>query len=109
MFLDRRRFLNGSWPRPGRQARAVDVRTGSCGILVQARPDRLGEALEAVMALGRIELVGRDLTGRLTLALPAADQAGVARTLNTISQLPGVLSATLTAGAAAWSRPEERS
>ena len=55
--------------------------------------------LRAIMALGRIDLVERDARGKLTLALAAADPAGVALTLNSISQLPGVLSATLTAAA----------
>ena len=69
----------------------------ACGILVQAHPARLDEAVAAIMALGRIDLVERDAKGKLTLALAAADQSRLALTLNTISQLPGVLSATLTA------------
>jgi nitrate reductase NapAB chaperone NapD len=95
MVLDRRRFLSGGWPT-GRPARELDHNATSCGVLVQARPGRLDEAVAAIMALGRIDLVARDARGRLTLAFPTADPAGVALTLNSISQLPGVLSATLT-------------
>lgn len=98
MVLDRRRFLTGGWPS-GRHTEAIDQRGASCGILVQANPARLDQAVEAILAVGRIVLVERDPRGKLTLALAAADQAGVALALNAISQLPGVLSATLTAAA----------
>lgn len=98
MVLDRRRFLTGGWPT-GRSTREPDCDAASHGILVQARPARLDEAVAAIMALGRIDLVERNAKGRLRLALGAADEAGLALTLNTISQLPGVLSATLIAAA----------
>ena len=103
MVLDRRRFLTGGWPT-GRLAREPGCDETSCGILVQAQPDRLDEAIDAIMTLGRIDLIERDARGRLTLALPGADRADVALTLNSISQLPGVLSATLTGAAPSRTR-----
>lgn len=104
MVLDRRRFLTGGWPT-GRRADRLGRNAASCGILVQAQPVRLDEAVAAIMTLGRIDLVERDQKGKLTLALAAADEAGLALTLNTISQLPGVLSATLTASSRDEVRP----
>jgi nitrate reductase NapAB chaperone NapD len=105
MVLDRRRFLTGGWPT-GRRTQELDRNAASCGILVQAQPARLDEAVAAIMALGQIDLVERDAKGKLTLAVAAANEAGLALALNTVSQVPGVLSATLTA--AAPSRDEAR-
>jgi nitrate reductase NapAB chaperone NapD len=96
MVLDRRRFLTGGGPSATRADEVVQ-RAASCGILVQAHPDRLDQAVAAIKALGRIDLVQHGSPGRLTFALEAADAAGVSLALNAISQLPGVLSATLAA------------
>ena len=64
-------------------------------ILVQARPERLGEVEAAILALPDCEIYGRDPRGKLVVVVDAADAGALGTTLNTIALLPHVHSASL--------------
>ena len=91
--VDRRTFLNGRWTtQPGDgQGAACEI----ASILVQARPDRIDAAANAIEALPGAQIYGRDPKGKLVVVVEAPDVGGIGATLNTISLLPDVLSAAL--------------
>jgi nitrate reductase NapD len=64
-------------------------------ILVQARPDRLDAVEAAIVALSGCEIYGRDERGKLVVVVDAPDASSLGATLNTISALPNVYSASL--------------
>ncbi|MBR0798347.1 chaperone NapD [Bradyrhizobium jicamae] len=77
-------------------------------ILVQARPDRLDAVASAIMALRGCEIFGRDDRGKLVVVVDAPDAGSLGSTVNTISTLPDVYSASLVfhaVDAAASDRP----
>lgn len=91
MILDRRRFLTGGWPT----SHAPKARQGQpvpCTIVVQLRPDRIDATLAAVAAREGVDVVDRNATGRVILALSGAAARDIAVTLAIMSDLPGVLS-----------------
>jgi nitrate reductase NapD len=64
-------------------------------ILVQARPQRLGQVEAAIVALHGCEIYGRDPLGKLVVVVDAPDPGALGTTLNTIALLPDVYSASL--------------
>jgi nitrate reductase NapD len=64
-------------------------------ILVQARPERLDEVEAAVLALSGCEIHGRDPRGKLVVVVAAFDAGALGSTLNAITLLPHVHSASL--------------
>jgi nitrate reductase NapD len=64
-------------------------------ILVQARPDRLDAVATAITALRGCEIYGRDDRGKLVVVVDAPDAGSLGSTVNAISALPGVYSASL--------------
>jgi len=64
-------------------------------ILVQARPDRLVEVEASIVALAGCEIYGRDPVGKLVVVVDAADAGALGSTLNSISLLPDVYTASL--------------
>jgi len=64
-------------------------------ILVQARPDRLGEVEAAILALPGCEIFCREVCGKLVVVVDAPDAGRLGTTLNTIALLPHVHAASL--------------
>ena len=64
-------------------------------ILVQARPDRLDAAAQAIAALPNTQIYSRDPRGKLVVVIEAPNVGTIGTTLNTISMLPDVLTAAL--------------
>ena len=64
-------------------------------ILVQARPERLDEAAQAIEALPGTQIYSRDPKGKLVVVIEASDVGSIGATLNTISLMPNVLTAAL--------------
>ena len=64
-------------------------------ILVQARPEQLGEVEAAIVALAGCEIHGRDPRGKLVVVVEAENAGALGSTLNTIALLPHVHSASL--------------
>jgi nitrate reductase NapD len=90
-LVGRRAFLHGRWgsdPAPGA---AFEI----ASILVQARPERLDEVAGAIEALPGTQIYSRDARGKLVVVVEASGTDRIGATLNTISLLPGVLTAAL--------------
>ena len=64
-------------------------------ILVQARPGRLDAVASAIMALHGCEIYGRDDRGKLVVVVDTPDAGSLGSTVNAISTLPDVYSASL--------------
>jgi len=64
-------------------------------ILVQARPERLADVAAEITALKGCEIHGRDPRGKLVVVVDAPDTGSLGTTLNTISLLAHVHSASL--------------
>ena len=64
-------------------------------ILVQARPECLTEVEQAILALAGCEIHARDIRGKLVVVVEAPDTGTLGTTLNTITLLPHVHSASL--------------
>jgi nitrate reductase NapD len=64
-------------------------------ILVQARPERLGDVEAAIVALAGCEVYGRDPKGKLVVVVDSPDAGALGTTLNTIALLPDVFTASL--------------
>jgi len=89
--VGRRAFLHGRWgDDPARDA-AFEI----ASILVQARPERLDEVAAAIAALPGTQVYSRDTRGKLVVVVEASGTDRIGSTLNTISLLPGVLTAAL--------------
>jgi len=91
--IDRRKFMNGGWIGPDDDRPAANVEIAS--ILVQTRPERLGAAARAIEALPGTQIYSRDPKGKLVVVIEAPDTGSVGATLNAISSLPHVLTASL--------------
>lgn len=89
--VDRRNFINGRWARAGAAEAAAEI----ASVLVQARPERLDAVAQAIEALAGTEIFSRDPKGKLVVVIEASDVGSIGTTLNTISLLPGVLTAAL--------------
>jgi nitrate reductase NapD len=91
--VDRRAFLSG---RVGNQDPIIAPPGGEiASILVQARPEWLGEVEAAIVALDGCEIHGRDPKGKLVVVLDMPDSGMIGSTLNIIALLPHVYSASL--------------
>jgi len=64
-------------------------------ILVQARPECLTEVEQAILALAGCEIHARDIRGKLVVVVEAPDTGTLGTTLNTITLLPHVHTASL--------------
>ena len=64
-------------------------------ILVQARPERLDAVASAILALRGCEIFGRNDRGKLVVVVDVPDAGWLGSTVNTISALPDVYSASL--------------
>jgi len=64
-------------------------------ILVQARPERLGDVEAAIVALRGCEVHARDARGKLIVVVDAPDAGSLGTTLNAIALLPHVHTASL--------------
>jgi nitrate reductase NapD len=91
--VDRRAFLSGRVAHPDPIIPPPGGEIAS--ILVQARPERLGEVEAAVVALEGCEIHGRDPKGKLIVVMDMPDAGMIGSTLNTIALLPHVYSASL--------------
>jgi len=91
--VDRRAFLNGRWVAPAAVHSSSTAEIAS--ILVQARPERLDTAAQAIAALPGAQIYGRDPRGKLVVVLEGANIGAIGSLLNTISLMPDVLTAAL--------------
>lgn len=91
--IDRRAFISGRLVDPDRVIAPPGGEIAS--ILVQARPEHLGEVEAAIAALAGCEIHGRDLKGKLVVVMDAPNAGVIGTTLNTIALLPHVYSASL--------------
>ena len=92
-MLDRRALISGRVVNPDALITPGDAEIAS--VLVQARPERLGQVEAAIAALGGCEIHARDPKGKLVVVIEAETTGAVGSTLNTIALLPDVLSAAL--------------
>ncbi len=89
--VGRREFLHGRWKNDPAPGAAFEI----ASILVQARPERLDEVAGAIAALPGAQIYSRDARGKLVVVVEASGSDRIGATLNTISLLPGVLTAAL--------------
>jgi nitrate reductase NapD len=91
--IDRRTLITG---RVLTAERVVAPPGGEiASILVQARPERLDQVADAILALAGCEIHGRDPRGKLVVVVDAPDAGSLGTTLNTIALLPHVHAASL--------------
>ncbi len=91
--IDRRAFMTG---RVIETDRVIAPPGGEiASILVQARPEHLGEVEATIAALDGCEIHGRDPKGKLVVVIDTAQAGVIGTTLNTIALLPHVYSASL--------------
>jgi nitrate reductase NapD len=91
--LHRRAFISGRIARPDPLVGPPGAEIAS--VLVQARPERLGQVGEAITALAGCEIHARDPRGKLVVVIEAASASAVGATLTEIALLPDVFSASL--------------
>ena len=91
--IDRRALMSGRLADPNRLIAPPGGEIAS--ILIQARPERLGQVEAAVLALAGCEIHGRDPKGKLVVVIDAPDAGVIGTTLNTIALLPDVYTASL--------------
>ena len=91
--IDRRALITGRIINPDRVVNPPEGEIAS--ILVQARPEHLDEVEAAIVALRGCEVHGRDPRGKLIVVVDAPDTGSLGTTLNTISMLPHVHTASL--------------
>lgn len=91
--IDRRALITGRLP----QAEPVVAPPGGeiASVLVQVRPERLVSAAHAIAGLAGCEIHQRDVRGKLVVVVDAPDAGSLGCTLNAISALPDVYSASL--------------
>jgi nitrate reductase NapD len=91
--VNRRKFINGRWKT------SEDHQAPACfeiaSILVQAWPQRLEAAAQAIEALPGTQIYSRDARGKLVVVIEATDVGTIGRMLNTIALMPDVLTAAL--------------
>jgi nitrate reductase NapD len=91
--IDRRALTTGHLAKPDRVVTPPGGEVAS--ILVQARPERLGDVEDAITALNGCEIYGRDPRGKLIVVVDTTDAGSLGTTLNTIALLPDVYTASL--------------
>lgn len=91
--IDRRAFMTG---RVIETDRVIAPPGGEiASILVQARPEHLADVEATIAALDGCEIYGRDAKGKLVVVIDTAHSGVIGSTLNVISLLPDVYSASL--------------
>jgi len=90
--VGRREFLHGKWSDAAQPSGAAFE---IASILVQARPERLDEVATAIEALPGTQIYSRDARGKLVVVIEASGSGPIGETLNTVSLMPGVLTAAL--------------
>jgi nitrate reductase NapD len=93
LAIDRRAFISGRVVDPNRVVMPPDAEIAS--VLVQARPERLTQVEAAIAAIAGCEIFGRDARGKLVVVIETSDASTIGSTLNTITSLPDVYSASL--------------
>jgi nitrate reductase NapD len=93
LAIDRRAFISGRVLDADRIVTLPNAEIAS--VLVQARPERLAKVEAAIAVLAGCEIFGRDARGKLVVVIETSDANAVGSTLNSIAQLPDVLSASL--------------
>ena len=91
--IDRRALITGRIINPDRVVTPPEGEIAS--IIVQARPENLDEVAASIAALAGCEIHGRDPKGKLIVVIDAPDAGSLGTTLNTISLLPHVHTASL--------------
>ena len=91
--IDRRALITGRILNPDRVVPPPGGEIAS--IIVQARPENLEEIATAIVSLAGCEVHGRDPKGKLIVVVDAPDTGSLGTTLNTISLLPHVHTASL--------------
>jgi periplasmic nitrate reductase NapD len=91
--IDRRALITGRLPNADRVVAPQEGEIAS--ILVQARPERLADVEAAIVALAGCEIHGRDPKGKLIVVIDAPNAGALGTTLNTITLLPNVYTASL--------------
>jgi len=91
--IDRRKFMNGGWMGPDDDRPSATIEIAS--ILVQTRPERLKVVARAIEALPGAQIYSRDPKGKLVVVIEAADTGSIGATLNAISSLRHVITASL--------------
>jgi periplasmic nitrate reductase NapD len=91
--IDRRAVITGRILNPNRVVAPPEGEIAS--IIVQARPENLDEVAAAITSLAGCEVYGRDPKGKLIVVVDAPDTGSLGTTLNTISLLPHVHTASL--------------
>jgi nitrate reductase NapD len=91
--LDRRAFLNGRWTSVA--IGETDAPSEIASILVQTKPERLDAAARAIEMLPGAQIYSRSPKGKLVVVIEALDVGSIGATLNTISMMPEVLTASL--------------
>jgi nitrate reductase NapD len=64
-------------------------------LVVRCRPARIAELEHAIAAVSGAEIAAADDSGKFVVTLESASERAIARRLEEIAALPGVLSATL--------------
>jgi nitrate reductase NapD len=64
-------------------------------ILVQVRPERLDDVESEILKLNGCEIAGRDARGKLIVIAEVGEAGALGATLNSITLLPHVVSASL--------------
>jgi periplasmic nitrate reductase NapD len=91
--IDRRALITGRILNPDRVVAPPEGEIAS--IIVQARPENLDEVAAAITSLAGCEVHGRDPKGKLIVVVDVPDTGSLGTTLNTISLLPHVHTASL--------------
>lgn len=76
-------------------------------LVVHARPERVAELEQAIAAFAGAEVAAADRSGKLVVTLESDGERGIARQLEAIGALPGVLSATIVVHHAEPLAPDE--
>lgn len=69
--------------------------SGAARVLVQTSPQAVNATATAVAKIPGVQVSDLDPSGKLALRLNCANPGALAATLNKVSQVPGVTSATL--------------
>jgi nitrate reductase NapD len=91
--VGRREFLRGHWTLS--EGDTTSSTTEIASVLVQVRPARLEAVAVSIETVPGAEIYSRDARGKLVVVIEASDVGAIGAALNTISSMPGVLTAAL--------------
>ena len=66
-----------------------------CGLLIQARPDRLSEVTRALSAISGLEIAQQDISGKIIVTVEDTAEEWAGQIITRIPETEGVLSTTL--------------